>query len=49
MTNSGKEVKKPLTDAQLVAKYDNGKPVQFDEALKKMAKGSSPTAKNKGR
>jgi hypothetical protein len=38
-----------LTDAQLAAKYDTGKPVDFEQAVKKMVKGSSTTAKGKGR
>ena len=39
----------PLTDKQLAAKYDNGKPVDFEKAIDKMVKGSSDTAKKKGR
>lgn len=41
--------KKQLTDAQLVAKYGNDTPVNFEEAVKKMVEGASTTAKNKGR
>jgi hypothetical protein len=44
-----KEKQPALTDAQLAAKYDTGKQVNLEEAVKKMAKGSSNTAKNKGR
>ena len=44
-----KTEKRELTDKQLAAKYDNGKPVEFEQAVKKIVKGSSTTAKNKGR
>ena len=44
-----KTKKKGLSDKELTAKYDNGKPVDMVEALKKLVKGSSNTAKNKGR
>ncbi len=44
-----KPAPQPLTDKQLAAKYDNGKPVDFEKAIDKMVKGSSKTAKTKGR
>jgi len=44
-----KTEKKGLSDKELAAKYDNGKAVDMVEALKKMVKGSSNTAKTKGR
>lgn len=42
-----KPVKKPLTDAELAAKYDNGTSVDFDAALRKMGNAPSPTGKKK--
>lgn len=44
-----KQPKKPLTDEQLAAKYDNGGVVDFDAALMKMKEADSKTSKNKAR
>lgn len=38
---------KGLADQQLIKKYDTGKKVDFDKALKKMAKTPSPTTLSK--
>lgn len=38
-----------LSDKELAKKYDNGKYVDFDKALKTMAKTSSPSAANKNK
>jgi hypothetical protein len=47
----GKQHKKSkgLTDEQLVKKYDTGGKVNFDRALKQMAKSPSPTTLSKGK
>lgn len=36
-----------LTDKQLIEKYDTGKKIDFDSALKKMSKAPSPTTISK--
>ena len=47
MVNERKEIKKGLTDAQLVTKYDNGVKIDFDSALVKMAKSPSGVSQKK--
>ena len=38
-----------LSDSELVAKYNIGKPVNFDKALKRMSKTPSPTTLSKSK
>lgn len=40
---------KGLTDKELVRKYDTGKQVNFDKALRSMAKSPSPTTLSKAK
>lgn len=41
------KIKKGLTDKQLVAKYDTGKNVDFDKAIKRMSKTPSQSSLSK--
>lgn len=47
-TNKKRE-KKGLTDEQLAAKYDTGKPINLEEAIKKMAQPPSTIPKKQQR
>jgi hypothetical protein len=49
MKGKNKIKQKGLTDKQLIAKYDTGKNVNFDRALKSIAKSPSPTTLSKGK
>jgi len=40
---------KGLSDGELIKKYDTGKFVNFDKALKSMGKTPSPTTLSKGK
>lgn len=47
MKNKTHKKPKGLTDKELVKKYDTGKKVDFDKALKQMSKTPSPTTLSK--